>query len=327
MENVPLISICIPIKNRFQYIRNLLNAIENLDYPKKKVKLIFVDDFSIDGTYEALVKWKNEVEEKYYKMVLMRERTNIPQARNLCIKNMEGDYLLFWDSDVIPPRDLLSEMISIMEENPTIGMIGADYEYDPSLKVRYKPIVNKETHAVYMGFTLIRREVFNVAGFFDENLSVGEDTEFGIRVTEKTDYKIVWAPRPVLHLKSPSDVKRRIRAWMAYNFHVRAEEYYKSFNRLPRILKIRLAYYIGLPLTIVLSLVLFITSVQVLAITPLIYLAPSLYPLIRTKGLKEGVAMWLTFNLPTGLALSYGFLFIALNKLLRSKESRRDQRN
>jgi len=317
VENVPLISICIPIKNRFQYIRNLLNAIENLDYPKKKVKLIFVDDFSTDGTYEALVKWKNEVEEKYYKMVLMRERTNIPQARNLCIKNMEGDYLLFWDSDVIPPRDLLSEMISIMEENPTIGMIGADYEYDPSLKVRYKPIVNKETHAVYMGFTLIRREVFNVAGFFDENLSVGEDTEFGIRVTEKTDYKIVWAPRPVLHLKSPSDVKRRIRAWMAYNFHVRAEEYYKSFNRLPRILKIRLAYYIGLPLTIVLSLVLFITSVQVLAIMPLLYLVPSIYPLIKSRGLKEGIIVWLTFNLPTGLSLSYGFMYVVLKKLLR----------
>jgi len=317
MENVPLISICIPIKNRFQYIRNLLNAIENLDYPKKKVKLIFVDDFSTDGTYEALVKWKNEVEEKYYKVVLMRKRTNIPQARNLCIKNMEGDYLLFWDSDVIPPRDLLSEMISIMEENPTIGMIGADYEYDPSLKVRYKPIVNKETHAVYMGFTLIRREVFNVAGFFDENLSVGEDTEFGIRVTEKTDYKIVWAPRPVLHLKSPSDVKRRIRAWMAYNFHVRAEEYYKSFNRLPRILKIRLAYYIGLPLTIVLSLVLFITSVQVLAIMPLLYLVPSIYPLIKSRGLKEGIIVWLTFNLPTGLSLSYGFMYVVLKKLLR----------
>jgi len=317
MENVPLISICIPIKNRFQYIRNLLNAIENLDYPKKKVKLIFVDDFSTDGTYEALVKWKNEVEEKYYKVVLMRKRTNIPQARNLCIKNMEGDYLLFWDSDVIPPRDLLSEMISIMEENPTIGMIGADYEYDPSLKVRYKPIVNKETHAVYMGFTLIRREVFNVAGFFDENLSVGEDTEFGIRVTEKTDYKIVWAPRPVLHLKSSSDVKRRIRAWMAYNFHVRAKEYYKSFNRLPRILKIRLAYYIGLPLTIVLSLVLFIAGVQVLAIMPLLYLVPSIYPPIKSRGLKEGIIVWLTFNLPTGLSLSYGFMYVVLKKLLR----------
>ncbi|MEM1726626.1 MAG: glycosyltransferase [Candidatus Bathyarchaeia archaeon] len=317
MENAPLITIGIPIKNRFQYIRSLFEAIEDLDYPKEKIKLIFVDDFSTDGTYEALVKWKNKVEEKYYKVVLIRERTNIPQARNLCIKNMEGDYLLFWDSDVIPPRDLLSEMISIMEENSSIGMIGADYEYDPSLKVRYRPIVNRKTHAVYMGFTLIRREVFNAAGFFDENLSVGEDTEFGIRVTEKTDYKIVWAPRPVLHLKSPSDVKRRKHAWMAYNFRVRAEEYYKSFTRLPKFLKIRLAYYIGLPWAIVLGLVTFIFGVQILSITPLIYLAPSLYPLVKSRGLKEGIIMWLTFNLPTGLSLSYGFLFIALKRLLR----------
>ncbi|MEM1510222.1 MAG: hypothetical protein QW096_10205, partial [Thermofilaceae archaeon] len=96
-----------------------------------------------------------------------------------------------------------------------------------------------------------------------------------------------------------------------------AEEYYKSFNRLPRILKIRLAYYIGLPLTIVLSLVLFITSVQVLAIMPLLYLVPSIYPLIKSRGLKEGIIVWLTFNLPTGLSLSYGFMYVVLKKLLR----------
>ncbi|MEM1510823.1 MAG: glycosyltransferase [Thermofilaceae archaeon] len=317
MENAPLITIGIPIKNRFQYIGDLLRAIEDLNYPKKKIKLVFVDDFSTDGTYEALVKWKNEVEEKYYKMVLMRERTNIPQARNLCIKNMEGDYLLFWDSDVIPPRDLLNEMISIMQGNPSIGIIGADYEYDPSLKVRYKPVVNKETNAVYMGFTLIRKEVFNAVGFFDENLSVGEDTEFSIRVIEKTGYKIVWAPRPVLHLKRPSDVKRGILTWMAYNFRVRAEEYYKSFTKLPRFLKIRLAYYIGLPWVVVLGLATFIFGMQILAIVLLTYLAPSLYPLVKSRGLKDGIIMWLKFNLPTGLSLSYGFLFIALKRLLR----------
>ncbi|MEM4005189.1 MAG: glycosyltransferase [Desulfurococcaceae archaeon] len=317
MENAPLITIGIPIKNRFQYIGDLLRAIEDLNYPKKKIKLVFVDDFSTDGTYEALVKWKNEVEEKYYKVVLMRERTNIPQARNLCIKNMEGDYLLFWDSDVIPPRDLLNEMISIVQGNPSIGIIGADYEYDPSLKVRYKPVVNKETNAVYMGFTLIRKEVFNAVGFFDENLSMGEDTEFSIRVIEKTGYKIVWAPRPVLHLKSPSDVKRGILTWMVYNFRVRAEEYYKSFTKLPAFLKIRLAYYIGLPWVVVLGLATFIFGMQILAIVLLTYLAPSLYPLVKSRGLKDGIIMWLKFNLPTGLSLSYGFLFIALKRLLR----------
>ncbi|MEM2425231.1 MAG: glycosyltransferase family A protein [Candidatus Bathyarchaeia archaeon] len=73
------------------------------------------------------------MKEKYYKVVLIRERTNIPKARNLRIKNMEGDYLLFWDSDIIPPKDLFSETISIWRKNSSIGMIKADYEY---IKVR-----------------------------------------------------------------------------------------------------------------------------------------------------------------------------------------------
>lgn len=318
-----------PIKNRFQYIGKTLKAIEDLDYPKEKIKLVFVDDYSTDGTYEVLMEWKNKVEKKYYYIVLIRERTNIPQARNICIKNMEGDYLLFWDSDVIPPKDLLDEMVSIMEGNPSIGIIGADYEYNSSLKVRYKPVVNKETHAIYMGFTLIRREVFDTVGFFDENLSVGEDTEFSIRVAEKTNYKIVWTPRPVLHLKSPSDVKRRIRGLLAYNFHVRAKEYYKSFGRLPNFLKVRIVYYIGLPLAIILGLVTFIMGLWILVIATLVYLTPSLYLLIKNRGLKEGIMTWLTFNIPTGLALSYGLLFTSLYKLLkagkRHLESRKDR--
>ncbi|MEM1714003.1 MAG: glycosyltransferase [Desulfurococcaceae archaeon] len=122
---IPLITIGLLTKNRAWCTQKVLEAVESLEYPKEKIKLIFVDDFSTNGTYEALVKWKNEVEEKYYKVVLMRERMNIPQARNLCVKNMEGDYLLFWYSYVIPPRDLLSEMILIVKKNSSIGMIGA----------------------------------------------------------------------------------------------------------------------------------------------------------------------------------------------------------
>ncbi len=100
--SIPLVTIGIPIKNRFWCIRKVLEAIESLEYPKDKINLVFVDDHSTDGTFEILVKWKNEMERRYYNIVLVQEHTNIPQARNLCIKNMVGEYLLFWDSDVIP---------------------------------------------------------------------------------------------------------------------------------------------------------------------------------------------------------------------------------
>jgi len=254
---------------------------------------------------------------KFYDVKIVRARTNIPQARNLCIEYMEGEYLLYWDSDVVSPKDLLKKMVQIMKEKPYVGIIGADYVYEPSLRVQYKPVVNKETHAVYMGFTLIRREVFKIVGGFNENLGVGEDTEFCIRVTEKTNYKIVWAPEPVLHLKRPYDVRRRglFRTWLRYNFHTRAEEYYKSFTSLPRFLIARIFYYLGLPWIIGISLITFILSKQVLILLmALLYMMPSLYLVIKQRGLKDGITIWIKFNLPTGLALSYGIFVIAIKR-------------
>lgn len=316
-KNLPLVTIGIPVKNRVWCIRRLLEAVDSLEYPKDRIKLVFVDDYSTDGTFEILAEWKARMEKRYYAIVLVRERTNIPQARNLCVKNMEGKYLLFWDADVLPPPDLLKTMVVKMEGDPTVGIIGADYIYESN--TRHKPVIDKETHAVYMGFTLIRREVFDKVGGFNEKLSVGEDTEFGIRVKESTHYKIIWSPKPVLHLKRPGD-KWTFYRWLKYNFHIRAKEYGETFGSLPRFLKIRILYYILLPWIVIVAIIgITILNLSVLLVL-LAYLFASMYLVIRQKGLKDGITTWVKFNLPTGLALSYGIFKIVIKNLLKKSQ-------
>lgn len=315
---LPLITIGMPIKNRAWCLPEVLSVVETVDYPKYRIKVIFVDDYSTDGSYEIIEEWVRKAKGLgFYKVEVIQARTNIPQARNICVKHMEGKYLLFWDSDVIPPPDLLREMVEAMERNPGIGILGTDYVYDPSTDV--KPVTNKETHAVYMGFTLLRRDIFEKTGMFNENLSVGEDTEFCIRMKEKTNYHILWTSKPALHLKRLGDVKRKglVKAWLKYNFNIRAEEYYRSFKSLPRFLKIRILYYIGLPWVIVITLIAFVIKVQILAIVLPIYLVPSVYLVIRQGGLKDGITTWIKFNIPTGLALSYGVLRVTIKSFLK----------
>ena len=175
---LPLVTICIPTKNRAWFIGKVLHAIENIDYPKHLVKIVFVDDYSTDDTFEIISEWASNASKKYsMKVEVIRAKTNIPQARNICIEHLEGKYLLFWDSDIIPPSDLLKTMIEIMEQNLSIGVIGADYIYDRSLQVKYEPIASKETSAVYMGFALIRREVFEKVGGFNEFLNISPEEQ------------------------------------------------------------------------------------------------------------------------------------------------------
>jgi len=325
----PLITICVPTKNRAWCIQGLLNAFESLKYPKEKIKLVFVDDYSTDETFEMLMEWKLKVRGQCHDIVLIQERTNIPQARNLCAKHMEGKYLLFWDSDVIPPRELLKEMVDTLESNNNIGVLGADYLYKQEnvhTRMIGDPVTNRATHAVYMGFTLIRSEVFERIGGFNELLDVGEDTEFGIRVAEKTSYKILWAPRPVLHLKHVGETKgcgRGFVRWLSYNFHVRGKKYAESFPELPQLLRLRIFYYALLPpLIVFLSLLAYSIGLMLVVLVFVAYLLPALFLNISGSTIRKGVISFFVFNVPTGVMLSYGFLLHIVKKSL--KESKRE---
>ncbi|MEZ0346057.1 MAG: glycosyltransferase [Infirmifilum sp.] len=315
----PLITICIPIKNRAWILDKLFRALESLEYPKINSKIVFVDGCSTDGTYEGILEWSKKAKELGFREVkIVRAESNIPQARNICIKYMEGKYLLYWDSDVIPPPELLREMIEAMERDSDIGIMGADYIYEPSTGINYVPVVSKKTNAVYMGFTLIRREVFEKVGMFNENLSQGEDTEFCIRVKEKTNYRILWAPKPVLHLKRSEEVRKpgRLRRWLWYNFTVRAKEYYVSWDSLPKFLKLRVIYWITWPWSLVLLTYSIFTGFLLMSVTLLIYVLASAYPIVRSRGIK-GLKQWMLGNVPTGISLSYGFLREALVRTLK----------
>jgi len=312
-----------PTKNSAYYLQEVLKAIDELEYPKEKIKLVFVDDYSTDGTYEILLKWKVMKKKQYYDIILIQEQTNIPQARNICIKHMEGEYLLFWDSDVIPPKDLLKQMINTMRLNPDIGVIGTDYSYKHKnvyMCMLGKPTTNKFTHAVYMGFALIRKDVFEKIGKFNELLDQGEDTEFCIRIVEKTSYKVMWAPKPVIHLRSRENkfFKQGFGRWLLYNFHVRGKQYAESFYKLPLLLKGRIFYYALLPLLLVfMPFVACYVNIFLALLLPIAYLLPALFLAVHGSNIRKGTISFFISNIPTGIALSYGVLLYKIRKFLK----------
>jgi len=51
--------------------------------------------------------------------------------------------------------------------------------------------------------------------------------------------------------------------------------------------------------------------------TALLYITISIYRYAISVGLKDGLKMWLTFALPTGIVLSYGILKEVLSSALK----------
>ncbi|MEM1560351.1 MAG: glycosyltransferase [Thermoproteota archaeon] len=110
----PMISIHIPLYNEEKVVDRLMEALTSLDYPNYEV--IVVDD-STDSTTEKLKKWSNH---KKVKIVHRESRAGYKGgALNEALKHMDesAEYVVVFDADFIPPRDILWRFLESFENN------------------------------------------------------------------------------------------------------------------------------------------------------------------------------------------------------------------
>ena len=138
------------------------------------------------------------------KYEIIVKRSNIPEARNLCIDLAVGDVLVFWDSDVVAPINSLRNLV-LAVINSRYSIIAADVQRlifnDVNSAVKFINTTLKTHHTeirsdnivpndifVGMSFTAIKKEVFSVLRF-DEDLTYREDCDYCERAIKK-GYKL-----------------------------------------------------------------------------------------------------------------------------------------
>lgn len=88
-----LVSFIIPLYNGKEYLANTISVIEKVNNNKE---IIVVDDGSTDGSDE----YCDEIKKKYSNVKIIRtENGGIFSARNVGIKNANGEYIVFIDQD------------------------------------------------------------------------------------------------------------------------------------------------------------------------------------------------------------------------------------
>jgi len=109
------------IKDSAQWLPNYWESMKALDYPKKKLRIVFMYGKSNDETLELLKKYKKEnivpfdvFEERRDPSLKQGSFTaaSIYNEYRKLLKNKE-DYVLFMDSDVVFSPDLLTELLKV----------------------------------------------------------------------------------------------------------------------------------------------------------------------------------------------------------------------
>lgn len=179
---LPHTTVIIPAKNEEEYIGICLSSILALDYPASKVDITVIDNGSSDRT--------REIAEELGATVLFNDSTTIAGLRNMGAQNTRGDILAFLDADMEVDPGWLREAVKVLED-PDTGAVGG------LLGIRNNPtwvestwVENKTDRPQYgevrwlgSGNFLMRREVFDQVGGWNEALTTCEDLDICERIS------------------------------------------------------------------------------------------------------------------------------------------------
>ena len=207
----PKVSVIIPAYNRADYIKQTIDSVLNQSY--SNIELNVIDDGSTDGTREILESYGDKL-----KILEHPGRVNKGQSAgiNLALNIVDGKYTAILDSDDYWELDKIEGQVSYLEENPEIGLVygngTAVNENNEYLYDIYGPghVEENEAGNVLMDCyfllpnnSLVRTEVINKAGMFDESLRSAQDHDMAIRIAEITN--IAYEDKIVFHYRRHSD--------------------------------------------------------------------------------------------------------------------------
>ena len=122
-ENLPFVSIILPVYNEEQVIIEKLRSIFNTDYPEDRFELLAGSDGSTDKTNHILNLYS--IDHSSLRFFPFDERKGKGQVINRLRKEAKGEILLCTDAQVIFTPELIFRLIRHFK-NKSIGLVGAN---------------------------------------------------------------------------------------------------------------------------------------------------------------------------------------------------------
>ena len=172
-----------PDSNLFDSINLLLNQVE---------KVIIVDN----GSKEKYVKYIKSINEDKIEIILNKENLGVATALNIGVrKALENGYewILTMDQDSKASPDMVKKMFNVYnsinrEERKDILSIFPNFVDERIQSIEENSNMNSYEYvdADITSGNLLRKEVFEKVGFFDDSLFIDlVDTDFCMRLNEK----------------------------------------------------------------------------------------------------------------------------------------------
>src|SRR4051795_11739499 len=123
-EQLPVVTVQLPIFNEIYVVERLLRSVSELDYPRDRLQIQVLDD-STDDTREITANCARELRERGFDVELIHriERTGFKAgALERGLATARGEFVCILDADFVPPPYLLRKTVDFFTD-PKVGMI------------------------------------------------------------------------------------------------------------------------------------------------------------------------------------------------------------
>jgi GT2 family glycosyltransferase len=185
-SNTSLVSVILPTYNRAWVLKEAIDSILFQDYPN--IELIIVDDGSTDKTPELLASYGDRI------TVLTQENRGVSAARNAGIKKSGGELIALLDSDDTWAQGKVSCQVEFFKNHPEAMIcqteeiwIRKGKRVNPQKKHKkpsgmiFEPSL--QLCLVSPSAVMMRRELFELKGYFNEEFTICEDYDMWLRVS------------------------------------------------------------------------------------------------------------------------------------------------
>jgi len=209
MTSEDFVSVVVTGKNTETTIRECIQSILNVEYPRERFEVTYVDAKSTDRSLDIV----KEIGSQHENLKYLIEPGLPGRGRNRGIKECPGQIIAFTDSDCIVDVSWLRNIVThLTSQNEGVAGVGGP-SMGPDSDPRFAKHVDNlwktsfgsagaRNPAYYSGLRFVdhnptcnsayRRWVFDKVGFFNEYLPITEDEEFDTRI-RRNGYRLLYA--------------------------------------------------------------------------------------------------------------------------------------
>lgn len=212
-----MVSIIIPVRNDAELLKNCLQSISEIDYPKEKLEIIIADGMSTDKSAE--------VARAHGALVIENRKQTVSPGRNIAFEHSKGDIVAFTDADCIVDKNWIKNSLKHFDgDDNNVACVGGPnltppdesdfgravgFVFDQGLFAAgsiHARVINStfEVKSIPGCNAVYQREALQKVMPIDEALLTCDDTELNQRIIDN-GYKLLYTPDVfVWHYRRPN---------------------------------------------------------------------------------------------------------------------------